>query len=155
MAVSRFDYHWFPRAWAWPPETDRYRAAISFSVSRATNCNNWPDSSSHFSPPHLSSSRVPLSFLFSFSFSHFISVLTPFVINSRYILFSLSPFFRLFFFLFISFFYRFYPSCSFIAPIAIRIHFVISIQLGLNLLFFLTRSHVYFILPFALNAMRL
>lgn len=67
-----------------------------------------------------------LSFHFSFFFYYFIN-------SVRY----QDPFFLcLLFFLFIPFFFSVFILLVFIAQIAIRIHFIISIRLGLNLLVF-------------------
>lgn len=73
-----------------------------------------------------------LSFHFSFFFYYFINS----VRYSRFVL-SIYPFFLcLLFFLFIPFFFSAFILLVFIAQIAIRIHFIISIRLGLNLLVF-------------------
>lgn len=110
----------------------RCRAAISFSVSRATNCNN---RLLLIFPPFTSPPRSLL--LLS------IILLPPSVINSRFVLFSYYYLFLFFFSVFILL--VFYCSDR---------NFIFrNLDSSLNLLFF--RSHVRFILPIALNAMRL
>ena len=93
----------------------RFRAAISFSVSRATNCNNRLLSPSFSSSSFLLLPRLLVPSFFFRSFYYLLSV-----INSRFILFLIYYLFLLFFLAYLSF-------LSFIARIAISF-FVISIQ---------------------------
>lgn len=116
----------------------RFRAAISFSVSRATNCNNRLLSPSFSSSSFLLLPRLLVPSFFFRSFYYLLSV-----INSRFILFLIYYLFLFFFSVFILL--VFYCSDR---------NFIFrNLDSSLNLLFF--RSHVRFILPIALNAMRL
>lgn len=109
----------------------RCRAAISFSVSRATNCNN---RLLLIFPPF--TSPVPFFFFRSFYYLRLLS--------THDLSFSLII---IYFFFFFSVFILLVFYCS------DRNFIFRNLDSSLNLLFF--RSHVRFILPIALNAMRL
>lgn len=116
----------------------RFRAAISFSVSRATNCNN----------------RLLSPFFSSSSFLLLPRLLVPsFFFRSFYYLRLLSTH-DLSFFRFIIYFFFFFSVFILLVFYCSDRNFIFrNLDSSLNLLFF--RSHVRFILPIALNAMRL
>lgn len=116
----------------------RFRAAISFSVSRATNCNN-----RLLSPSFSSSSFLLLPRL----------LVPSFFFRSFYYLRLLSTH-DLSFFRFIIYFFFFFSVFILLVFYCSDRNFIFrNLDSSLNLLFF--RSHVRFILPIALNAMRL